>query len=501
MPAKLAGTQPGSTGENPVPPTVQSAAGQPPETVGDRAFLLGTLALAALAFGLGLMHIGRNDIWFDEAASFFFARRRGLDFFRVLLSEDTHGPLYYGLLKLWTLVFGERDWLARLPSVLCAGCAVFVVARLGARLFGRAVGLCAGLMVALSPFHISYAQEVRFYSFIECMASLHALCFVSLLGQTTRVSADPARRSRWPWWGFVATGTACLLTFYLTGLLLVAEIFCVLLLWKHIERKRVLGAFAAVALVFSAWLPALIWQIRHTHGSIKWILKQPTWKFLSRVCTTFTAGKGATWFDSVVAVVLVAGAIMTLIHIARRRDRGLLPLFCWFLLPLVAVLIISLRRPLYEPRYLMMILPAFFLLAAAGLYRVRLRSVRLPLIAAVIIALVIADVRYYTGYKSDERWRDAVALVRREGLATDIVVAVPSYEIATLTYYLPDFQHLQGTSWASDFNRLFVRGHRLWVLSHRQDWRILSQQIARDVMQLDSRNFASLNVSCFLPVR
>jgi mannosyltransferase len=55
--------------------------------------------------------------------------------------------------------------------VLCAAGAVFVVAHLGARVYGRTIGLLAALLVALSPFHLFYAQEVRFYSFIELLVS------------------------------------------------------------------------------------------------------------------------------------------------------------------------------------------------------------------------------------------------------------------------------------------------------------------------------------------
>ena len=467
----------------------------------DRLFLLGTLALAALALVLGLVHLSRNDIWYDEAASLFFARQRGLDFFRVFLREDTHGPLYYGLLKIWTWVWGEGDWFSRLPSVLCSSGCVFVVVRLGARLFGRAVGLYAALLVALSPFHLYYAQEVRFYSLVAFMATLHVLCFVNLLGEDPLPSAVSRQPSRWAWWGFVATGTASLLTFYMSGLLLMAESVCVLIFWKRIQRKRVLGAFAAAALLPAAWLPAVVWQIRHSHGSIRWIPNRSTWKFLSSACYAFTAGRNPTWLDAVVAVVLVAGALMTLIHIARRRERGPWALWCWFLVPLVAALVISLRRPLYEPRYLMMLLPAFFLLAAAGICRVRLQAVRWPLAVVVGVALIIADARYYQQNKFDERWRDAVAYVRREAIATETVVAVPSHEVATFTYYFPGFPHLRGANRAQDINRMFVQGQRLWVLSHRDHWQTVAQEIRRDALQVDTKDFGSLTLACFLLLR
>ena len=498
MPAKLTGTAPASTGD-PQAPHPKSLAS--PDDLSKRTFFLVALALAALALGMGLVRLTRNDVWFDEAASLFFARQRGLDFFRVFLREDTHGPFYYGLLKVWTWAFGEGDWISRLPSVLCSGASVFTVAHLGARLFGRSVGLFAALLVALSPFHLYYAQEIRFYSFIAWMASLHVLCFVHLIDPRRRTGSAPTPPSRWPWWGFVATGTACLLTFYMSGLLLVSELVCAILLRKHIDRKRVVGAFAAASLLPAAWVPAVAWQIRHSHGSIKWIPSQPTWQFLRHTCTIFTAGKGATWFDMLVQAALVAAVLVAVVQITRRRMSAQWPLFFWFLLPLVAILTISLRRPLYEARYFLMILPAFFLLAAAGLREVRWRSIRWPLMGMVVVALALADARYYQTDKFGQRWRDAVAYLRRQAIATDTVVALPSHEIATITYYLPDFPHLRGANWGPDINRLLVRGQRLWVLTHHDHWKLIAPTITNNALQVDSRTFGSLEFKCLLLVR
>ena len=491
MPAKLDGTAPASTG---VPPAPLPGTLAPPEALSKRSFYLGTLALAALALVMGLVRLTRNDVWFDEAASLFFARQRGLDFFRVLLREDTHGPFYYGLLKVWTLAFGEGDWISRLPSVLCAACSVFTVAHLGARLVGRAVGLFTGLMVALSPAHIYYAQEIRFYSFIAWMASLHVLCFVHLV--------DPSpRTSRWPWWGFAATGTACLLTFYLSGLLLVSELLCAILLWNRIDRKRILAAFAAASVLPAAWLPALIWQVRNTSGTIKWIASQPTGKFIKYVCTCFTTGKSATWFASRVEEALMVAVLAASVHIVRRQVRTRWILLCWFFLPLVAVLTISLRRPLYHQRYLLMILPAFFMLAAAGIWQVRWWMIRLPMMGAVIVALVLADARYYADFKHGERWGDAAAYIRHEAIATETVVAIPVHEVAILAYHLPGFRHLRGADWGAEINRLLIHGQRLWVLAHGEQWKFVYPTITPNAMKVDSRTFGSLELRCLLLVR
>lgn len=465
------------------------------DPVSDRAFRLGTVVVFALAFVLGLLRLSHNDIWFDEAASLFFARQPGINFFRVLMREDTHGPVYYGLLKLWILAFGESAWAARLPSVLCAASAVFVVAHLGARIYGRTFGLPASLLVALSPFHLYYAQEVRFHAFIELLVSLHVLCFVCLAVQNP---TDSVKASRWSWWGFIATGVAFVLTFYLSGLLLVAESFCVFLLWKRIARRRVLAAFAVTAAICSLWLPALIWQVRHTHGSVGWIRDQPTLRFLAHAGQIFTAGRTATWLDHVVTLTLALAVGIGLVRGFRSRDRGQLAIACCFAIPLLAILGISVWRPLYEARYLFMILPLFFLLAAAGLWHSRISWLRVVVLVPILASVAIADIRQYGQYKFKERWNDAASYLRKAALPTDDVVVLPSHEIVTLTYYFPDFKRLRGTNWASDVNHLLVRGRRLWLFDYREDYRLLPGQLTSDAIQVDSHTFGKLNVSCFL---
>jgi uncharacterized membrane protein len=453
---------------------------------------LGAAVLAALALGLGLLRLSHNDVWFDEAASLLLARQSGLGFFRTLLREDTHGPVYYGLLRLWILAFGEGAVAARLPSVLCAAGAVCVVAHLGAKLFGRTLGLVAALLVALSPFHLYYAQEVRFHSFIELSALLHLLCFLQLIAPPHAGSGRPAR---WPFWGFVITGAACALTFYLSGLLMVAEAIAVVRWWKQISRRRVLAAFAILVGIGACWLPALIWQIRHTHGSVRWIPDRPTWTFLAQAGQTFTAGRTATWVDHVVTAILAVAAGAAVVHGVRGKDRGPFVLACWFAVPLLAILALSFLQPLYEPRYLFMILPAFFLLAVAGLWRLRVLWLRLPVFIVILAVFALADVRQYRDYKFHERWRDAAAYVHKEAVPSDVLVAMPSHEGVTLGYYFPDFKRRRGVNLPFDVNRLLIRGSRLWLFTYRDDYRLQPGDLTPDAMVLESRNFGTLNVS------
>jgi len=94
-------------------------------------------------------------------------RTRGLlQTIRVLAEGDPqHPPLYYLLVRLWAQFFGDSMWVIRSFSVLASLLVLPCVYWLCSRLFERRdVAQLATALVALSPFHVLYAQEAREYS-------------------------------------------------------------------------------------------------------------------------------------------------------------------------------------------------------------------------------------------------------------------------------------------------------------------------------------------------
>jgi len=83
-----------------------------------------------------------------------------------LSKEDPqHPPLYYGLVRLWAGLFGDSTWIVRSFSAFI-GLLIFpCLYWLCCELFkSRRVAWIAVTLVAVSPFHVLYAQEARQYS-------------------------------------------------------------------------------------------------------------------------------------------------------------------------------------------------------------------------------------------------------------------------------------------------------------------------------------------------
>src|SRR5690606_15494177 len=97
-----------------------------------------------------------------------------------------HPPLFYVLLRIWCGAFGDSVFAMRFLAALISLLAFPALWWLCRELFfedenRRLIALVALALLALSPFHVLYAQEVREYSiwtvaiFVSCALLLRAL--------------------------------------------------------------------------------------------------------------------------------------------------------------------------------------------------------------------------------------------------------------------------------------------------------------------------------------
>ncbi len=269
-------------------------------------FLLLILVLA-LAAGLRFYKIGAQSLWADEGNSAALASRSLVQIARDA-SHDIHPPLYYWMLRLWTDVFGTSEAALRALSAVLGTLLVLIIAEAGRRLHGKAVGLTAAFIAAISPFQVYYSQEARMYILLALEACASVLAFWWLLRQEESglppAEDQAAHRPGWPSApGLVlaATWIAGLYTHYAFPLMIGLET-AVYLLWIAATRRR--GAagrrlvrwliLVGLALAFYApWLAVSIRQIA------AWPAAGSPADFgaaVRRLATVFTLGPaGAGW--------------------------------------------------------------------------------------------------------------------------------------------------------------------------------------------------------------
>ncbi|WP_297640092.1 glycosyltransferase family 39 protein [Caldilinea sp.] len=158
-----------------------------PALAGATRWLL--LFIIALGFALRVHRLDEKGLWLDEAFSVWMAQHTLPELIDWLVRIDQHPPLYYMSLHWW-LWFGESAAHVRMLSALFGALALPVIFLIGRRLSGSAVGLAAAFILAISPFHVRFAQEARMYALLMLNASLATLALVYLFHRSACVVRD-----------------------------------------------------------------------------------------------------------------------------------------------------------------------------------------------------------------------------------------------------------------------------------------------------------------------
>src|SRR2546426_1190494 len=114
--------------------------------------------ISAAQLALLLAHLGRDSLWLDEVTSADVAGApwgRVWAFFRSLPEQH---PLYYLLLRGWTIL-GTSEATLRSLSVVLAIATVWALYVLVERLAGERTARVAAVIAAASPYLLYYGQR------------------------------------------------------------------------------------------------------------------------------------------------------------------------------------------------------------------------------------------------------------------------------------------------------------------------------------------------------
>jgi len=138
----------------------------------DRALLWGTVILAAT---LRVVHIGAQSVWIDEYLTIEVATQKpGYPIWQLLL-HNIHGPLHTFFVFLFKSVSDNDGWL-RVPSAVAGTATVPLLFAWMRTRFGVRAALWGAALLATSPLHIHYSQEIRNYAFAVAFVMAGAVC-------------------------------------------------------------------------------------------------------------------------------------------------------------------------------------------------------------------------------------------------------------------------------------------------------------------------------------
>jgi mannosyltransferase len=322
------------------------------------------------------------------------------------------------LLKPWVLVAGTSEWALRLPSVvgLMLACGLLVV--LARRFFDRRVALVSGVLLAVSPFLVKWSQQARGYSLGLAVTLLSTLLLVRAL--------DRGSRGAWAVYGIAFS--AVVVWHPVLGVLL-APAHAVLVSQRR-DRFLPHGLLAAVLVAALAVPWAAVVAMRSTGEGVamNWL--------------TFPSVREAAWALLDVSGMWGLGLVLALggLWALARTTRDLAAwLGVWAFAPFALALVVSLGRPIYLDRYLIVAAPAFALLGAVAITRLAVRPRGVAV--AVVVAVTCAGLVAWYGSANEggnwrgEDWRGAVATVLERGDEADAVVVAEWSAAPAARYY------------------------------------------------------------------
>lgn len=337
------------------------------------------LLILWLAFGLRLYRLEAQSIWWDEGHSIFVAAHP-LTEIPTLPAMDVHPPAYFALLHVWIALTGQSEFALRYLSVIFSLLSLALLWRFAASCHSSGAILTT-LFAALSPMSVAYAQEVRSYAMITFLALVSTYLQWRLLFAGRRLDSPPQRGVLLTL--YIMAATASLYTHYFTFFVLLFQnlIWLLWLLRSHFINRYPrqttgpqaglwLASQLSILLLFSPQF-FLAWR-QVTHYTNPNLTPPAILNFLSRSWQAYTVGltidpTPAYWGMSLILAGLALGWLVHLIAAPERYAWPLALLSLWLMVPLLAYFFVLQRQPSFEPRYLIPVTPALFLLLGLGL--------------------------------------------------------------------------------------------------------------------------------------
>ncbi len=369
----------------------------------NQLWLYGALVIA---FALRVYLLSAQSLWNDEGTSVALS---SLSLSAIVdgAARDIHPPLYYFLLHFWMPFVGTSEYAVRFLSVVAGVLVVALTFKIAQTFFGSRVGIIAALLSTFSAFQVYYSQETRMYIWVTLWSAVSVYAMAVMLkrgaggeGRSAEVESGSlplsprnsrTRRSLF-WLLYIAATIAVLYTDYVGAFVVIAEnlafVAWLFFAWRSSVLRRPSSVarsgppssikhslafwIAAQAIAGLAFLP---WYLRAgnqlaTWPSISEPFDLPT--LVWRVLNVFSVG--ITLEGTTAAGVAIVFGILFLLGLRWTRnshaDWGIATLAVWTLTPVGVMYIVSLSRPAYNPKLLLLATPAFLILVARGLTQI-----------------------------------------------------------------------------------------------------------------------------------
>jgi uncharacterized membrane protein len=326
-----------------------------------------------------------RPIWFDEAYSSNLVRG---DFGQIvkMTALDVHPPLYYWILKVWTIIFGRSIFGMRVLSVVF-GVLTLIFAYILFKRWSKNhnTALFLTTLLAACPFFIYYSGEMRMYSLS---------CFIVMAGTLFLDVALEKKNKKIYWILYLLSIIAALYTHYFAVLAFGGHfIYLILHFKKYGFNKNIIWVYLLAIIAYLPWIPTLLGQV---HG-----VEQGYWPapiepitFMRFFSFSFVYYEGIE--NNPVHFVMTVIVILILLIMACRKlgsigkktkEKILLLSLITFIPPLIMAIISLVGQSIYVERYITYSLALLWVIY--GIFALTTKDVNPKIFKCLVIFLVI----------------------------------------------------------------------------------------------------------------
>jgi 4-amino-4-deoxy-L-arabinose transferase-like glycosyltransferase len=386
--------------------------------------------IIAMALGLRLYQLGHENFWMDEIYQVKVASQSLRD---IVLNynlqvvpgsgKKDQAPLSF-IVTHFFVSSEDTERMARLPSAIFGTLGVLALFVIGCQLFSYRVALLATVFLAISPLHLWYSQEARWYAQWGFITTLSYIALV--------YSCRTDRTTSWIIYGL--TLILNVYTFIYSIVISASQVISLTLIYflQKDKQPSLLRFLSVHFLVICVSLPVLWVTINRLDNTTGW-LRSVGLGELPYTFFAYTAGfsVGPTLhelhalpsitdivtgypiiliFAAVFFPVMVLGALKVI-----KKPIALAFLLPWFLgLPVLSFFIAILSNVAYQVRYTFASLPAFALILAIGIFSVKSRMLRGGCIFAIVFCNIFALSNFYwDGRYNKEDIRAAMVYINK----------------------------------------------------------------------------------------
>ena len=430
-------------------------------------------ALLLLATAVRVHDLSVGGLWLDEGYSLLQSERSFADIV-ALRRYDANPPLYLLLLHAWRAVLGPDVPAAQSLSVFFGVAGVGLAWAVMRLRFGVVAGLVAGLLVALSRFHVHYSQEIRGYALLFSLIAAADLFYVrwETRGRTTDLAA----------WTLAAVAAVATHTFawWVVGVHVVFS-----------ERRRAL--LAAFGVVAAASVPLWVTLYEHltTFRTQSWIGEPDTAGLVQLLWVLGGCGPIALVTWGLATLGFAANVAPRLPRLLGREEtlpgwRTAAVPAAQLALPFVVFVVSVVALPMLVERYLLLSLLPLAGLAGAGVAAIRIPAVRAVLVPALVL-LSIPPLRDESATMArTDASREIASLLQSEYRPGDVVLYTSKFDFVPMVaqhpasmeeYLLPEIAGSEYSTVLLHYTLRRVRRdapargayHRLWLVRRAAD--------------------------------